>query len=108
MPKQAKSIPPGMHYIHLRYTDADGALLQQSGITVAYRFDPREGAFAVAFARCHDNDNYNKKIGRAITTGRMAHGDYYTVQPVEGKKDFDVVVDFVTNKVDQHEESRPT
>lgn len=38
--------------------------------TIAYT-KPENGKCVIAYARCNDKDNYNKKIGRTIASNRL-------------------------------------
>jgi hypothetical protein len=99
-------IESGGKFIHLRYFDENNELIQNAGITVAYLLNPADhNLLLVSFARCHPSDNYNKKIGRAISIGRMLHTDYYIVHRQGDNKDFDLVTSFVNQKVMSHYDS---
>lgn len=41
------------------------------GLTVAFRCDPIANVLVYSVARCSDQDNFNKRIGRAIAEGRL-------------------------------------
>lgn len=68
-------------FVHLRDIDMDsGQPLPQGGITVAFtlvkeREDP-EGTdlYWAARAECSQRDNFCKKVGRSIATGRLRCG----------------------------------
>lgn len=75
-------MPPNkIRYIHLRVhdfpapgDDQDALLSPFGGTTIAYRLlDEKTIEYAVA--ECNDKDNYNKKIGRDIATGRLLKKD---------------------------------
>ena len=56
-------------FIHIR-TGLKG------GITIGYKLEltPHFRRVTYAVARCNSKENYNKKIGRAVTTGRLHAG----------------------------------
>lgn len=73
---------------HFRFEEIDPnnkdtVIIPQGGVTLAYseekNLEDEEGLskFIYAMAWCHHTDNYNKKIGRAIATGRLVgrHAD---------------------------------
>ena len=45
----------------------------KGGATVAYRREPN-GSFSYAVALCSDRDNFNRRIGRDISLGRLVKG----------------------------------
>lgn len=59
----------------------DGMTIERAGpfggITVAYR-DVGNGAYEVAFARCRNNERYNKRTGRGEATGKLLSSAIYT------------------------------
>lgn len=103
----ASLVKPALKFIHLRYFEdveynddtTREEMLQNAGITIAYRQGTTHDGLDVAFSRCHPNDNYNKKVGRGICEGRMLHGDYYKVPRQPDVLDFEVICAFVNNKV---------
>lgn len=94
----------GTRFIHLRWQQEDGSTDPNSGITVGYlRQDDR---ILVAYSQCNPADNYNKKIGRAICTGRLIHGNCYALPiPADDQKLVDVVSSFVNKKLGYAEPS---
>lgn len=67
-----------VHY--LQQGKVPGLPKQIKRVTVAQLFDKRTGSkVSEATSFCHENDNDNKKIGRAIAVGRALKG-YYTQQ----------------------------
>jgi hypothetical protein len=74
-----------MKYIHYRLI-SNGQPKSRGGVTIAYDVDGDHVYYAVA--RCSPKDNYNKRIGRAIATGRFdKHLGEGTIQsvPLVGK-----------------------
>ena len=56
-----------IQFIHLR--DKSSC---KGGITVAFEYDDESKVVSkAAIARCHEKDNYNKKIGRIKAAGRL-------------------------------------
>lgn len=51
------------------------------GATVAYQ-EVKPGLIEYSVARCSTRDNFNKKLGRDIATGRLAVGKVETVTGV--------------------------
>jgi len=54
-----------MKFIHFRLGSPPK---ERGGVTIAYNVDGHVAIYAVA--RCSPKDNYNKRVGRAIATGR--------------------------------------
>lgn len=50
----------------------------KGGATVAYRQEPN-GSFSYAIAVCSERDNFNRRIGRDISLGRLVKGPAATV-----------------------------
>lgn len=65
-----------IQYIHRRKTlpgtnlHGHGGLDSRGGFTVAYR-EVELGLIEYSIATCSTRDNFNKKLGRDIATGRM-------------------------------------
>ncbi len=66
------------YFIHIRNTQAvehlDGFDYEVSplgGTTIAVVYSPELEAHIYAVAKCSNKENYNKKVGRAIATGRL-------------------------------------
>lgn len=64
-------------YVHCRNIDNDGKILGKGGLTAAYILDKDNKVVGYACAKCHENDNYNKYLGRAKATGRLRSGMFY-------------------------------
>ncbi len=61
-----------IHYIHRRKSSPLFAgPATHGGMTVAYQ-EVKPGLIEYSIARCSTRDNFNKKLGRDIATGRMA------------------------------------
>jgi hypothetical protein len=60
----------------------------KGGMTIAYAVNQDNKVLGYAGAKCHSNDNYNKKIGRAKATGRMKSATYYQECPELDEKTF--------------------
>lgn len=81
MPKPVYPTDNSVKFVHLREIDMDsGQPLPQGGITVAFtlvkeRENP-EGTdlYWAARAECSQRDNFCKKVGRSIATGRLRCG----------------------------------
>ena len=58
-------------FIHFRRRDKNYELLATGGLTMAAMIGEDNKVFRLSLAYCSNKDNYNKKIGRAITTGRI-------------------------------------
>jgi len=86
-----------IYYIHLRYENPDHAIANTGGITIA--FHKEDSKLFVAYARCHWNDNYNKRIGRNIASGRLLSGDCYALNLDSEDNVFTDVVTFVNAMV---------
>ena len=80
----SKRVWGDVRFMHFRFLGLlavqaeDGALEHEAviegkgGVTVAYIAGEEGVSYAEAF--CHENDNYNKTIGRFIASGRLAKG----------------------------------
>jgi hypothetical protein len=64
-----------IHYIHRR--KIAGGPATHGGFTVAYQ-EVKPGLIEYSIARCSTRDNFNKKLGRDIATGRLACGKIET------------------------------
>lgn len=63
-------IPKIVKFMHYRAIDEHGKPYSQGGATVAY-IDEDGSPIRFSVASCHYRDNFNKKIGRAISSGRL-------------------------------------
>jgi len=58
-------------FVHVRNYTWDGAVHPTGGHTIAYEYNPDTRVAAYAVAHCSPKDHYNKKIGRAVSSGRL-------------------------------------
>ena len=59
-------------FIHIRIQSIiTGELHPCGGTTLAYDYDPDSKMISYQFAQCSRKDNYNKKVGRTIASGRL-------------------------------------
>lgn len=61
-----------MKYLYIRPRDAEGHLSNKGGVTVA--FDVDDNVLWYTSATCSKKDQFNRKIGRSIATGRFDKG----------------------------------
>ena len=62
-----------IQFIHRRpICTTQGDFASRGGMTVAYR--PGDGFVEYSIAHCSSKDNFNKKLGRGIATGRLLVG----------------------------------
>lgn len=66
-------------FLHYRHVLNDGSIDSRGGITFAY-VEGEEG-LSYATAQCSLDDNYNKKTGRAIASGRLLSEKYSMTFP---------------------------
>jgi len=59
-----------VYFQHHRNKDENGRVLPTGGETIAYTFDDKNKKIE-AYAVCSMKDDYNKKLGRWIDTGRL-------------------------------------
>ena len=78
-------------YIHYRYKRFDGTPHTKGGETFAYVVHAN-GSVTVARALCNPKDNYCKRIGRDISTGRLIKGHGKTIA-INNKKLVDSILD---------------
>ena len=55
-------------YLHYRQTDLEGHLIPKGGATVSYT--PTEEGAQVGVSICSPRENFSRRIGRHIATGR--------------------------------------
>lgn len=63
--------PNGERYIADMPTMPCDKLIHKGGITEVALVDRQNSFVGMAFAYCSEQDNYSKKIGRDIATGRL-------------------------------------
>lgn len=91
-----------MHYRnHRAYTDEIDC---RGGATVAIMEQENKDAVLVSIARCHDNDVFDRKMGRVIASGRIQayvakgrNSSVYSVTVPEGTTVKDAVNDWVVS-----------
>ena len=67
-----------LKYIHYREFKYKNVTIPVQAVCFGYTY-PVNGISKVSVAVCNPKDMYNKKIARAICTGRMKTDDYYLV-----------------------------
>jgi hypothetical protein len=94
-----------IHYVHLRQKQEDGSLDVHGGATIAYIAD--DTTITCSLARCNVKDNFCRRVGRAIATGRLHNGLYarlprpaQTDPRPDRKLDIQAVVDWATKKIE--------
>lgn len=82
-------------FAHFRDRDfayVGGPLKLKGGCTAAY-FEA-DGVVTFSVARCNDNENFNRKIGRAVAEGRLLKGkQVQTVTLAEGQTAYEAIVE---------------
>jgi len=68
--RNEKVDPTEVKYRHIRNYDFNGDISNRGGITIAYR-EPTATTIEYAVARCNPSDNFSRKMGRIIATGRL-------------------------------------
>ena len=58
-------------FVHLRATDDNDNILMKGGVTHAFIGEKLECAVHQASAECSMRDNFNRKLGRKISSGRL-------------------------------------
>lgn len=88
-------------FLHYRRYDVDNefydVLSARGGVTFAYQLSEDGTQVAVAKARCNDTDNFDKRIGREISSGRLKVGKDVQVFDYDGS---DGLTFFVQNLID--------
>ena len=64
-------------FLHIRNQSKEGTTLSHGGLTIAYLLDDKYNVIGFAPARCHINDNYNKKVGRIKSEGRLKSDKFF-------------------------------
>lgn len=74
-------------FVHCRNINKDGTINPNGGLTIAYNINSEFKVVGWAAAKCHTNDNYNKKLGRMKASGRLLSNKYYnTCEEMEETK----------------------
>jgi hypothetical protein len=73
-------------FIHLRYhfddlvsPDNPLGIYNKGGVTIAYQYVNHNEKIIFAMALCCMKDNFNRKIGRAVSSGYLKSGNCYVV-----------------------------
>jgi hypothetical protein len=94
-----------VRFIHLRNIDDEGDITNSGGVTVAFCEKDRHLWFA--YSRCHWNDNYCKRIGRNIATGRLYSGDCYAIANDPQVDKYEAIIAKVFQLVRRDQEKSP-
>lgn len=73
---------------HARGKNPDGTISNMGGMTLAYTF-LQGGYVKFAFAVCHPNDNFEKRIGRVKAAGRLRSPKQSLVGKFESRHDLE-------------------
>lgn len=76
----------------------------KGGVTYAYDLDGQSVRYA--FAVCSSRDSYNRSIGRAVASGRLAKGQGITFTLEEGTKVVDQILKYDNELAKQQYEAR--
>lgn len=71
---------------HVRGKNPDGTISNMGGMTLAYTF-LSEGYVKFAIAACHPNDNFEKRIGRVKSAGRLRSVKHSRIGKFESSDD---------------------
>ena len=71
---------------HVRGKNPDGTISNMGGMTLAYTF-LQGGYVKFAAAVCHQNDNFEKRIGRVKSAGRLRSANYAVFRKFESRDD---------------------
>lgn len=77
----------GLNFIHLREKGADGRALTHGGVTIAYA-EITDETLAISIAMCNEKDNFCRRIGRSISSGRLAKGIWTKTIPLDPGHDY--------------------
>lgn len=69
-------------FIHHRTRDVNNNVHNHGGHTVAFR-TIGGNIVEYAVARCHENENFNKRLGRTIASGRLGRGRGTTIVAID-------------------------
>ena len=64
-------------FLHIRKYNDNLQIQGRGGVTVAYD-DLTNGCWMIAIARCHEKDNFNKRLGRVKAEGRLMSRDQFS------------------------------
>jgi hypothetical protein len=68
-----------IQFIHRRPVAGDCGPASRGGFTIAYQ-EIKPGLVEYSIANCSPRDNFNKKIGRDIATGRLVNSNNRAVR----------------------------
>lgn len=96
-----------MKFIHLRYRFQDlvtnmnpQGLYNRGGVTICYEKTPTHFTYSLAY--CNLKDNFNRRIGREISSGRF-RGGWFWVIPLHPDQDIrDALDQKVLIKIKEH------
>lgn len=99
------AFPHGVRFKHLRFSEQierlsgiQEVISSRGGITIAYELVSEENGeliYAFALARCHENDNYDRRAGRAKAGGRLNSPRYRRTVTVGSAGEFLEFLDIV-------------
>lgn len=90
---------------HARGKNPDGTISNMGGMTLAYTF-LQEGYVRFAVAVCHPNDNFEKRIGRVKSAGRLRSAKYSFVGKFESMDDLrEFINSFTYESLEEFRES---
>ena len=90
-------------FMHYRKFDRKGQIMARGGMTLAIQVDGSQ--VTVALAECGRKDNFNRKLGRQIASGRLSagkessHVHVITLPEMTKVKSFVHAQDFVQERV---------
>lgn len=64
---------------HVRFYNEDGSVHNMGGATIAFVENLKDNSIRYAWALCSPKDNFNKKTGRAIASGRLKSDNFSMV-----------------------------
>jgi hypothetical protein len=96
-----------MKFIHLRYRFKDQisdinpqGIFNKGGVTVCYQKTPEHFTYSLAY--CNLKDNFNRRLGREISSGRFNAG-YAWIHPVEVGEDLSMLLEkHVLKRIETH------
>lgn len=73
-------------FIHVRRYEGD-SISSKGGRTIAYYTPLLKDSFIYAVAKCHEQDNFNKKVGRNKAAGRLKSKDQWEIDSESGTEE---------------------
>lgn len=87
-------------YMHYRRRDAFGTVTDpRGGATVAIKTENGSTSFSIAW--CGKKEVFNRKIGRAVATGRLPTTPYPVLATIDLESDRDVVATLIAAKMSE-------